>query len=141
MDPPSSDTGRVSLSQRRAFTAELHTRLQLAFDEAQAEAEAAFVEHTLRDFRRSGVDKDDATRARIQAIKEELVSLAQEFSRRLFAAGVFAMAIGFPTVPRGKARIRVMNSAAHSMQDIELAAEQAFSNLQGALPVQAAFQH
>ena len=29
--------------------------------------------------------------------------LAQEFSRRLFAAGVFAMAIGFPTVPRGKA--------------------------------------
>jgi glycine C-acetyltransferase len=33
------------------------------------------------------------------------------------------MAIGFPTVPRGKARIRVMNSAAHSMQDIELALE------------------
>jgi len=39
----------------------------------------------------------------------------------LFEEGVFAMAIGFPTVPRGKARIRVMNSAAHSMQDIELA--------------------
>ncbi|UCG23920.1 MAG: glycine C-acetyltransferase [Chloroflexota bacterium] len=49
--------------------------------------------------------------------------LAQEFSRRLFAAGVFAMAIGFPTVPRGKARIRVMNSAAHSGQDLELALE------------------
>jgi glycine C-acetyltransferase len=47
--------------------------------------------------------------------------LAQEFSRRLFAAGVFAMAIGFPTVPRGKARIRVMNSAAHSGQDLEMA--------------------
>ena len=47
--------------------------------------------------------------------------LAQEFSRRLFAAGVFAMAIGFPTVPRGKARIRVMNSAAHSGQDLETA--------------------
>ena len=41
MDPPSSETGRVSLSQRRAFTAELHARLQLAFDEAQAEAELA----------------------------------------------------------------------------------------------------
>ena len=49
--------------------------------------------------------------------------LAQEFSRRLFAAGVFAMAIGVPTVPRGKARIRVMNSAAHSGQDLELALE------------------
>jgi glycine C-acetyltransferase len=47
--------------------------------------------------------------------------LAQEFSRRLFEEGVFAMAIGFPTVPRGKARIRVMNSAAHNAQDIELA--------------------
>ncbi|MFN2103988.1 MAG: glycine C-acetyltransferase [Candidatus Promineifilaceae bacterium] len=47
--------------------------------------------------------------------------IAQQFSQRLFEEGVFAMAIGFPTVPRGKARIRVMNSAAHSMQDIELA--------------------
>jgi len=37
--------------------------------------------------------------------------LAQTFSRRLFEEGVFAMAIGFPTVPRGKARIRVMISA------------------------------
>ncbi len=46
---------------------------------------------------------------------------AQQFSRRLFEEGVFAMAIGFPTVPRGKARIRVMNSAAHSDQDIKLA--------------------
>lgn len=47
--------------------------------------------------------------------------LAQQFSRRLFDAGVFAMAIGFPTVPQGKARIRVMNSAAHSLDDLEQA--------------------
>jgi glycine C-acetyltransferase len=45
--------------------------------------------------------------------------LAQQFSRELFDAGVFAMAIGFPTVPKGKARIRVMISAAHSRQDLE----------------------
>jgi glycine C-acetyltransferase len=45
--------------------------------------------------------------------------LAQEFSRALFESGVFAMAIGFPTVPRGAARIRVMNSAAHSQDDLE----------------------
>jgi glycine C-acetyltransferase len=49
--------------------------------------------------------------------------LAQKFSQRLFEEGVFAMAIGFPTVPQGKARIRVMNSAAHTPQDIELALE------------------
>ncbi|MBL8154707.1 MAG: glycine C-acetyltransferase [Anaerolineae bacterium] len=47
--------------------------------------------------------------------------LAQQFSRALFEAGVFAMAIGFPTVPKGKARIRVMNSAAHSPADLEVA--------------------
>ena len=48
-------------------------------------------------------------------------ALAQQFSRALFEAGVFAMAIGFPTVPQGKARIRVMNSAAHSRDDLEQA--------------------
>ena len=51
------------------------------------------------------------------------VKVAREFSRRLFDAGVFAMAIGYPTVPPGKARIRVMNSAAHSSEDIETALE------------------
>lgn len=45
--------------------------------------------------------------------------LAQEFSRRLFEKGVFAMAIGYPTVPRGLARIRVMNSASHSGEDLD----------------------
>ena len=49
--------------------------------------------------------------------------LAQEFSRRLFDEGVFAMAIGYPTVAQGKARIRVMNSAAHTPSDIEIALE------------------
>jgi len=45
--------------------------------------------------------------------------LAQQFSRELFDNGVFAMSIGFPTVPRGKARIRVMISAAHARQDLD----------------------
>jgi glycine C-acetyltransferase len=45
--------------------------------------------------------------------------LAKEFSRKLFENGVFAMALGFPTVPRGLARIRVMNTAAHSQQDLD----------------------
>ncbi len=45
--------------------------------------------------------------------------LAQQFSRELFEAGVFAMAIGYPTVPQGKARIRVMISAAHEKKDLD----------------------
>jgi glycine C-acetyltransferase len=44
---------------------------------------------------------------------------AQEFSRRLFEQGVFSMAIGYPTVPKGRARLRVMISAAHSREDLE----------------------
>lgn len=45
--------------------------------------------------------------------------LAQQFSRELFEEGVFAMALGFPTVPRGKARIRVMISATHTRADLD----------------------
>jgi glycine C-acetyltransferase len=46
--------------------------------------------------------------------------LAMQFSRRLFEQGVFAMALGFPTVPRRQARIRVMNTAAHSRDDLDI---------------------
>jgi glycine C-acetyltransferase len=45
--------------------------------------------------------------------------LAQRFSQELLDLGVFAMAIGFPTVPIGMARIRVMISAVHSSQDLK----------------------
>ena len=54
--------------------------------------------------------------------------LAQQFSRELFDAGVFAMALGFPTVPQGKARIRVMISAAHAKNDLDQGLE-AFKNV------------
>lgn len=49
--------------------------------------------------------------------------VAQAFSRRLFEEQVFAMAIGFPTVPRGLARIRVMISAMLSQDDVEYGLE------------------
>lgn len=50
--------------------------------------------------------------------------VAAEMSMRLFDNGVFASKIGFPTVPRGKARIRVMISAAHEKSDLDFALEQ-----------------
>lgn len=52
------------------------------------------------------------------------VKLAREFSRRLFERGVFAMALGFPTVPKGLARIRVMVSAALTPEDLDFGLEQ-----------------
>jgi glycine C-acetyltransferase len=47
--------------------------------------------------------------------------LAKDFSARLLDEGVFAKSISFPTVPHGTARIRVMNSAAHTQSDLEQA--------------------
>lgn len=46
-------------------------------------------------------------------------ALAHQFSRELYENGVFASALGYPTVPQGKARIRVMISAAHSKADLD----------------------
>lgn len=42
-----------------------------------------FVEKVLRDFRRSGVDKDAATRKRLEEINEEMVKLGQAFGRAI----------------------------------------------------------
>ena len=46
---------------------------------------------------------------------------ARAFSQKLFEQNVFTMAIGFPTVPKGKERLRVMISATHSIEDLDLA--------------------
>lgn len=40
-----------------------------------------FVEQELRDFRRAGVDKNEETRKKIQALNEEIVEIGQEFER------------------------------------------------------------
>lgn len=47
--------------------------------------------------------------------------LAHQFSRRLFQEGVFAMSIGFPTVPEGKARIRTIVTATHTRDELQQA--------------------
>ncbi len=47
---------------------------------------------------------------------------AQALSRALFENGIFGMAISYPTVPKGKDRIRLMNSATHSKEDLDFAA-------------------
>ena len=48
---------------------------------------------------------------------------AFEFSRKLFEAGVFAPAVGYPTVAEGKARLRAIVTAAHKREQLLKAAE------------------
>jgi len=46
---------------------------------------------------------------------------AHELSRELFAQGVLATGIGFPTVPKGKARVRTIVTATHTKAELDQA--------------------
>lgn len=70
------------------------------------------------EMRRLGFDTG-ATATPITPIMLGDAQLAQDFSKTLFENDVFAMAIKYPTVPQGKARIRVMISAAHEREDLD----------------------
>ncbi len=48
---------------------------------------------------------------------------AMDLSDRLFEEGVFALGIAFPTVPRGRARVRTIVTAAHTTEHLERALE------------------
>lgn len=48
-------------------------------------------------------------------------ALAMQLSDRLFEAGVFAQGIGFPTVPKGKARVRTIVTATHTRDELQYA--------------------
>ncbi len=48
---------------------------------------------------------------------------AFEFSKKLFEAGVFAPAVGYPTVAEGKARLRAIVSAGHKKEQLVNAAD------------------
>jgi glycine C-acetyltransferase len=49
--------------------------------------------------------------------------LAHELSRALFEEGVLATGIGFPTVPKGKARVRTIVTATHTKAELDHALE------------------
>ena len=48
---------------------------------------------------------------------------AKALSARLFEEGVFALPLGFPTVPKGKERLRTIVTAGHTVKDLEFAVE------------------
>jgi glycine C-acetyltransferase len=50
-------------------------------------------------------------------------ALAHRLSRELFEEGVLATGIGFPTVPKGRARVRTIVAATHTRQELDRALE------------------
>ena len=64
-----------------------------------------------------------ATQTPITPIHVGEAAKAFEFSRRLFDAGVYAPAVGFPTVAEGKARLRAIVTATHKRAELECACE------------------
>ncbi len=71
-----------------------------------------------KEFKKLGFDTG-STETPITPVMLGDENLAKEFSARLFKLGVFATPIKFPMVALGKARIRVMPSAAHTKKDLD----------------------
>jgi glycine C-acetyltransferase len=66
----------------------------------------------------TGASESPITPVMVGEAKEAL-----ELSRQLFEGGVLATGIGFPTVPRGKARVRTIVTATHSRAELDRALE------------------
>lgn len=74
----------TELSMHRGLFDRLNS---LDASEAETHGDERVIEHGLRDFKRSGVDRDEATRERLRALQEELVKVGQEFDRNITTQG------------------------------------------------------
>src|SRR5512133_2871482 len=72
-----------ALSTELSLDRGLHDALASIDVSGEDGATRYFVEKSLRDFRRAGVDRDEPTRARVRALREELVRIGQEFGRNI----------------------------------------------------------
>ena len=94
-DEPVRDMAETLEQELVAFDTELsldraiYERLE-ALDPATLESdeEVRLLEHSLRDFRRSGVDRDEATRGRVLELQRELIEVGQTFDRNIVQATV-----------------------------------------------------
>jgi thimet oligopeptidase len=88
-DPALRDAAERCEQEAEALATELSLDPRLyrvlgAIDSAGLDAASRYLlEKALRDFRRSGVDRDDATRARVKELRDELVRIGQEFGRNI----------------------------------------------------------
>jgi len=71
------------LSSALALDPRLYAALRALEEEGLDPASRHLLHKALRDFRRAGVDRDEATRARVKALRDELVRIGQEFGRNI----------------------------------------------------------
>lgn len=98
-----------------------------AFDLLEAEPERVqllwdntnYYKAALRD---AGFDTGSSETPIVPVIVGE-AKTAMEFSSALFEEGLWATGIGFPTVPKGKARIRTIVTSAHTREHLDHAVE------------------
>ena len=72
-----------ALSTALALDPEVYRPLSQVGAAGEDEGTRWYLFRVLRDFRRAGVDKDEATRARVRTLNEELVKIGQEFQRNI----------------------------------------------------------
>lgn len=73
----------VSLISEISLSRPLYNRIAKIDKNVLDEQDRRFVERMLLDYKRSGVDKDDATRARIKALNEEINLTGQQFDKNI----------------------------------------------------------
>lgn len=73
----------VSLISEISLSRSLYNQIANIDLAALDQEDHRFVEHMLRDYKRSGVDKDDATRARIKSLNEEINLTGQQFDKNI----------------------------------------------------------
>jgi glycine C-acetyltransferase len=76
------------------------------------------VDYLRSEFQNLGFNTGDS-KTPITPVMLQSEDTAREFSAKLFEEDVFATPIVFPMVPKGRARIRVIPSAAHSKEDLD----------------------
>ena len=75
--------GAAKVDRDRLLDTELYQALA-AVPTAGLDADSLrFIEHTLRDFRRSGVDRDEPTRARLKALSDQMVEYGLTFDKNI----------------------------------------------------------
>ncbi|MBK8185907.1 MAG: Zn-dependent oligopeptidase [Cellvibrio sp.] len=73
----------MSLVSEIALSRPLYEEIQfIKMNKLNAE-DKRYVQHMLRDFRRSGVDKDEATRQTIKQLNNEIIQIGQEFDKNI----------------------------------------------------------